>query len=126
MAQARPAGIYGDVGDPEFLEHLPLRRSAWVVVAIPAHPQTISHHDFRLSLLQSLRRAGFAGRVALTGADGADREHLLLAGTDLVISPFEDAAARAVERIADAPPERTGGASAPAGRAMPPPSVARG
>lgn len=119
-------GLYGDATDPDFLEQLPLRHSDWVVVAIPAHPQTISHHDFRLSLLQSLRNTGFAGRVALTGADSADKKHLLLAGTDLVITPFEDAAARAVERIAGAPPERTGSASARPGRATPPPSAARG
>ena len=105
-------GVYGDVSDPEFLEQLPLRHSKWVVVAIPPHPQTISHHDFRISLLQSLRNTGFMGRVALTSAGSADRRQLLLAGADLVISPFEDAASRAVERIAAASPERMGGASA--------------
>lgn len=105
-------GMYGDVSDPEFLEQLPLRHSKWVVVAIPPHPQTISHHDFRISLLQSLRNAGFMGQAALTSAGSADRRQLLLAGADLVISPFEDAASRAVERIAAASPKRMGRASA--------------
>ena len=92
-------GVYGDVGDPDFLDSLPLRHSRWVIVAIPAHPPTVSNHDFRLSLLQSLRNAGFKGQVALTSTDSVDTKHLLHAGADLVISPFKDAASRAVERI---------------------------
>ncbi|AWK87950.1 sodium:proton exchanger [Azospirillum thermophilum] len=95
-------GLYGDVGDPEFLSSLPLRHSRWVVVAIPAHPQMVTHHDVRLSLLHALREMGFAGRVVLTSTDSPDTRHLLHAGADLVISPFKDAASRAVERIVEA------------------------
>nr|WP_246501147.1 cation:proton antiporter family protein [Azospirillum rugosum] len=95
-------GVYGDVSDPDFLEALPLRHSGWVVVAIPPHPRTLSHHDFRLSLLQSLRDAGFTGRVALTSTDSADARHMLQAGVDVVLSPFKDAASRGVERIVEA------------------------
>ncbi len=97
-------GVYGDAGDVEFLNSLPLRHCRWIVVAIPAHPQTISNHDFRLSLLQSLRNAGFGGQIALTSTDSLDTRHLLHAGADLVISPFKDAASHAVERIIDASP----------------------
>lgn len=96
-------GLYGDAGDPDFLDSLPLRRSRWVVVAIPAHPQMLTHHDFRLSLPRSLRDAGFTGRIALTGTDTLDARRLLQAGADVVLNPFKDAASRAVERIVDAP-----------------------
>lgn len=95
-------GVYGDATDPDFLESLPLRHSRWVVVAIPPHPRTLSHHDFRLSLIRSLRDAGFTGRIALTSTDSADARHLLQARADVVLSPFKDAASRAVERIVEA------------------------
>ncbi len=96
-------GLFGDAGDPEFVNSLPLSRAKWVVVSIPGHHLMVGTHDPRLALLHALREAGFEGRVALTGRDALDAKHLLDAGADLVISPFKDAAARAVERILDAP-----------------------
>jgi hypothetical protein len=57
---------------------------------------------FRLSLLRSLRDAGFTGRIALTSTDSVDARHLLQVRADVVLSPFKDAASRAVERIVEA------------------------
>ncbi len=96
-------GIFGDIGDPELPMQLPLRQVRWIVVAVPAPLQVVGTHDARLSLMHSLREAGFAGRIAMTARDAVDAKHLLHAGADLIISPFKDAASRAVERILEAP-----------------------
>ncbi len=107
MTRSRKRGfpaVYGEAGDPEFLKTLPLHRAGWVVVAIRAPQQGLAYHDFRISLLQSLRDAGFQGRIVVTVTDDADAEALLRAGADMVIRPLRDAAMRAVERIIAAPP----------------------
>jgi len=96
-------GVYGEAGDPEFLKTLPLRRAGWVIVAIRAPQQGLTYHDFRFSLLQSVRDAGFHGRIVVTVADDADAAALLGAGADMVIRPLRDAAMRAVDRIVTAP-----------------------
>jgi hypothetical protein len=95
--------VYGEAGDPEFLKSLPLHRAGSVVVAIRAPQQGLTYHDFRISLLQSVRDAGFRGRIVVAVADDADGEAMLRAGADTVIRPLRDAAMRAVERIVAAP-----------------------
>jgi len=94
--------IYGDVSDPEFLARLPLGEVKWAVSTI-SHPHAgINHADARVVLIQSLRQAGFSGRIAVTTHHHADVEDLATMGAALVLEPFEDSADRAIELMRDA------------------------
>ena len=58
--------------------------------------------DPRLIFLGALRTSGFSGRTAVTASNAEDAAHMRAAGATLVLLPFEDAAVRTAERIADA------------------------
>lgn len=90
------AAEYGDAADPEFVSSLPLRQMRWVVSTIPAHYTGVVQEDSQRALLHALRDAGFEGRIAMTSHRA---DHASLAGVDLLLNPFEDAADRAVELI---------------------------
>jgi Kef-type K+ transport system membrane component KefB len=92
-------GIYGDLGDPEFPESLPLAGVRWVVMAIPTPVAALTHGDPRLAAIQAFRAAGFAGGVAAAAQGQEEIAALRAAGADLVLTPFSDAADRAVELI---------------------------
>lgn len=98
--------VYGDASDPELLTHLPLAQASWVVVTVPGVEPGLTHEDPRRGVLQSLRAIGFAGRIAVVARHEGEADELRRRGADLVFSPFEDAADRAVERLlaASAPP----------------------
>ena len=101
QAQGWPA-VYGDATDPEFVAHLPLKGVRWAVSAVPERELGISAEDARLSLIEALRAAAFAGRIAVTCQHGAmDAGRLRRAGADLVLEPFQDAADQAVAWICD-------------------------
>ncbi|MCS6931420.1 MAG: cation:proton antiporter [Acetobacteraceae bacterium] len=101
--------LYGDATDPEFLAHLPLCGARWAVSAVPERDLGVAAEDARLSLIQGLRAAGFAGRIAVTCQQGgAAAERLRAMGADLVLEPFQDAADQAVALICGGGrPERT-------------------
>ena len=82
--------FYGDMGDPELLEHLPLDQARWVV-------STIRDRDLNLNLLRAIKERKFRGRVALTARWEEEAEAFLRAGADLVLRPYADAAEQAVE-----------------------------
>lgn len=95
VASLRKAGqpaLYGDAEDPELAASLPLSHTRWVVSAIPGM-------EINLTLLESLRERGFAGKVALTAHDTRQVETLRDAGADLVLAPFKDAAKQAAARL---------------------------
>lgn len=92
-------GVYGDASDPEFISRLPLSARAWAVSTIPQQNGLADHADARMVLIQTLRRAGFAGHIAVTSHRGADADPLLEAGATLVLQPYPDAAHRAVELL---------------------------
>jgi len=97
-------GVYGDAGDPEFPTTLPLAGVGWVVIAAtPLHPG-LAHDDSRMALADGLRQAGYAGRIAVRSDDPWDARRLRKAGVDVVVSPYEDAAERAVEELGYRPP----------------------
>jgi Kef-type K+ transport system membrane component KefB len=103
IRQARAAGIdaeYGDASDPEFLTALSLRNAAWVVAALPVHQTGLSYEDLRRTIIQSVRATGFSGRIAVVSHNEADSQALRAAGADVILEPFQDAADRALERIA--------------------------
>lgn len=86
---------FGDAEDPEFIETLPLRKATWVV-------STARERDANMAMLKTLKREGFAGKIAVTASNNRDAELLTGAGADLVLRPFADAASQAVEWLLEA------------------------
>ena len=102
VRHARDAGlevVFGDAADPEFLAHLPLAKADWAISAVLAHASGLTHNDPRLSLIRSLRETPFPGRIAATVSGAGSEQELYQAGVDLVLLPFEDAAAQASDLI---------------------------
>lgn len=97
-----PDLIFGDASDPEFVAGLPLGPVRWVVLAVPPHAGDMQSDDPRLTLLEVLRAVGYRGQTAviIQGPDDAARMHV--AGADLTLEPYPDAAVRAADRIAAA------------------------
>ena len=91
--------VYGDASDPEFVGALPLRRAAWIILAVPPHETGITHTDLRHVVLHAARSAGFKGKIAVIGRDGRERQELERAGAESVLSPYADAAERLIERV---------------------------
>lgn len=88
------AAQYGDAEDPEFPSTLPLVATRWVVSTIP-------EFNINLALMQALRSHGYTGHYALTAHHARDAEALKRHGADLVLNPFEAAAARTVTTLMD-------------------------
>lgn len=86
---------FGDAEDPEFIETLPIKKVKWIV-------STARERDINMSLLKTLRREGFDGRIALTASNSRDAELLEKAGADLVLRPFADASRKAVDWLLEA------------------------
>lgn len=93
---------FGDATDPEFIAHLPLADTEWVLSTIPVHPVGLSHDDTRSTLIQLTRATGFKGRISVTSHSTKDTGELESLCTDLVLLPFQDAADRAVELLCGA------------------------
>jgi len=94
--------VYGDITDPEMLEHLPLSKAMWVI-------STIRSKDMNMSLLTNLKKHGFTGKVALTATTDAEADEFVRAGAHLIFRPFRDAteqAADAIDSALDFLPER--------------------
>jgi Kef-type K+ transport system membrane component KefB len=92
--------IYGDASDPELVASLPLRGVRWVISAAPAVQGGVTREDHRLALLDGLKAAGFSGRAAVTAHAEAEAESLRARGAAMVLLPFQDAADRAAELVA--------------------------
>lgn len=93
------AAMYGDMADPDFLEHLPLANARWVILATPVVSAALSHHDPRMFLIESLKNYGFSGRIAVAAQHVQDAEPLRKAGADLILMPFVDAADQAADLV---------------------------
>lgn len=101
-AQARGMdAIYGDATDPEFLSNLGLTGTKTIIFAIPFHEIGVVDRDSRKGMIQTLRANHFRGRIAVTSHSRAEAERLRAAGADIVLTPFIDAAERAVELLAN-------------------------
>ncbi|MFN4098996.1 MAG: NAD-binding protein, partial [Pararhodobacter sp.] len=94
------AATFGDATDPEFVAHLPLREVKAVISAVPPGRGGLSEADTSPALLHALRAAGYEGEVAVTVNRREEVDQVRDLGATLVLSPFEDAAERAVEMIA--------------------------
>lgn len=100
-------GRFGDAIDAEFIEHLPLDKTPWVVSTVPVPTRSVTHEDVRVTLLQLLEKSAFQGQTAVAAHDQSDSDELMRGGADLILQPFEDAAARAVELICLPPHSKT-------------------
>jgi Kef-type K+ transport system membrane component KefB/Trk K+ transport system NAD-binding subunit len=84
--------LYGDMGDPETFEYLPLHNSRWVI-------STIRSIDLNRMTLHHLRHLKYGGKVALTASNQDETELYYHWGADLVLRPFADAAEQAVDAL---------------------------
>ena len=87
--------LYGDAGDPEFLEELPVNRARWIVCSA-------RDRNLNLSLLALLKARHYQGRVALTAGDEQEAQHLERSGVHVVLRPFRDAAEQAADELTEA------------------------
>jgi Kef-type K+ transport system membrane component KefB/Trk K+ transport system NAD-binding subunit len=84
--------IYGDAGDPEIFDHLPLEQVRWIVSTTPDIEPS-------LVLLRHLRARDFRGRIAVACRTADDADLLRLEGADLLLRPYADAAEQAVDAL---------------------------
>lgn len=91
--------VFGDASDAEFVASVPLSKVKWVVSSVPEQNTGVNNTDARVVLIQALRESGFTGKIAVTSHREADVEALHEAGADLILTPFRDAAERAVEAL---------------------------
>ncbi|MFN4355300.1 cation:proton antiporter [Parvibaculum sp.] len=102
IRQWRRAGgdaIYGDLQDPDMCETLPMEGVRLAIIAVPPHEIGVTHDDPRGSLVVALRNGNFTGQIAAIARSETDLALLRTKGADIVLSPFADAAERAMERI---------------------------
>jgi Kef-type K+ transport system membrane component KefB len=86
--------IYGDADDPELAEQLPLDGVLWVI-------STLRVRDTNLTLIDSLRRGGYRGRIVVSTDHEGDEELLRRAGADLTIRPLHIAARPLMDLLHD-------------------------
>jgi len=84
--------VYGDAEDPTLVDHLPLANVTWVV-------STVRSRDANLTLISSLRRSGYTGRIAVSSEDADDCARFITAGADVTVQPLHIAAAPLLDRI---------------------------
>ena len=92
------------IGDGEgFLPGIMFGVLVGVVLAVPPHAGDMQSDDPRLTLLEALRAVGYRGQTAviIQGPDDAARMHV--AGADLTLEPYPDAAVRQWARAIVAP-----------------------
>ena len=92
---AKEAGhlaLYGDAGDPELLEHLPVDHARWIVVTVP-------ELDATLTTLQAIHEAGYRCGVMVTARTEEDLEVLEQTDAHFVAFPWQDAAEDAADRL---------------------------
>jgi Kef-type K+ transport system membrane component KefB len=101
LAESGRRARYGDVSESEFWIDLPLAEARWLVLAVPYGAVALTDTDARSGFLAALRANRFQGRVAMTARDDLEAARLAEGGVDLVLYPFDDAAASAARQIAD-------------------------
>ncbi|GAB4269502.1 MAG: cation:proton antiporter [Pararhodobacter sp.] len=92
---------FGDATDPEFVAHLPLRGVRAVISAVPPGRGALSDADRHPAFLHALRAIGFDGQIAVTVNHRDEADAFRALGATLILAPFEDAAERAAQRIAE-------------------------
>jgi Kef-type K+ transport system membrane component KefB len=83
---------FGDVEDGDFLGSLPLEGVRWVVTSLP-------EWEANRVMFDGLRRAGFAGRIAVAVRESVDDAALEEEGVTRILHPFADAADHAADDL---------------------------
>ena len=99
---------FGDATDPEFMAHLPLDCTRAVISAVSRERGPLTEANPQLALLHGLQSAGYRGLVALSVNRAEDAAALAAKGAEIVLTPFDDAADYAVERLTAAPQTGSG------------------
>jgi Kef-type K+ transport system membrane component KefB len=99
--QGHPA-CYGDANDTHFPETLPLGAAKWVISALPPPRGNLMEGNLQVTLLHALREHDYRGKVAVTAHTPSAVSALKRAGAHLVLLPFHDAAASAVNAVISA------------------------
>ena len=86
--------MFGDLEEPELLASLPLSRTRGVISTIP-------HLTANLLLIETLRRLGFAGTIAVTVHHERDAEVLSAAEGVTILRPFSAAATKLVDEMVE-------------------------
>lgn len=92
--------FYGDACDPDFVEHLPLSSTRWIISTLPWHETGLTHEDPSAALISAIRQHGYQGKVALASYYPDEQKKLRGLGVDLILMPFKDAAAQAAQILA--------------------------
>lgn len=86
---------FGDAGDPDFLDSLPLKQARWVVSTLP-------QADANRALLHALRASAYKGQVAVVVREENQAQLLADAGIDRLFDLFDDAADQATHHVCEA------------------------
>jgi len=84
--------VYGDAEDPMLVDQLPLASATWVV-------STVRSLDANLTLISSLRRSGYQGRIAVASENPDHCALYTAAGADVTVQPLHIAAVPLLDRI---------------------------
>ena len=87
--------VFGDVGDLEFLDNLPLHCSAWIV-------STVRDRELSLTLLHFLKERRYEGRIALAAMNEEEARLYYSHGAHVVLKPFSDASEEAADSLTEA------------------------
>lgn len=93
---------YGDANDTHFPETLPLDAAKWVISALPPPRESVTEGNLQVALIHALRDHDYQGKIAVTAHQPSAVGTLKRAGADLVLLPFHDAAASAVNALISA------------------------
>ncbi len=83
---------YGDVENPDFISHMNFQEIKWVICTI---------RDFHIGMIviESLKEAGYKGKIAISCHSESEERKFQEHGADLTLIPYRDAAKEAVDRI---------------------------
>lgn len=77
--------IYGDMEDPEILEHIPYHSSSCIL-------STVTDREHSIHLVQKLKREGYRGKILITALNEKEQKLLQPCGADEILLPHEMAA----------------------------------
>lgn len=77
--------IYGDIEDPEILEHIPLKNTKYII-------STVTDLDDQIQFVNMLRKENYTGKIFLTALNEKDLEELCSTNPDNVLIPHQMAA----------------------------------
>lgn len=77
--------VYGDIEDPELLDHIPFKDAKLIISTVP---------DYRLSkqLTKALKRENYTGKIYLTALNDSEYQSLSFIGAEQVLRPHQMAA----------------------------------